>query len=219
MTFLADGLLIVICLTTALYCHVLSRRLRILADTKSGLGQQILQMNERLEDTRGAITETRHAAKTATEKLGKDIALGRKVSSELVARLKEVDMAVARVDEALAEIARQEVDLLPEPAESMQATQHRPEREGLGDLLQDVAGEVDDEEISSHALAPDRDDTGEIQLGFTPERDNEAPGVLAELPDDDDASASSAAQKPAVNGSKPHWSEQENLLNVERMAL
>ncbi|MEM6486834.1 MAG: hypothetical protein AAF677_00965 [Pseudomonadota bacterium] len=62
MELIADGLLIATALTAALYCSVLSRRLRRLANTEEGLGGEIARLN-------GAIAEIREAVGEMQQKL------------------------------------------------------------------------------------------------------------------------------------------------------
>ena len=56
MQLIADGLLLATALTAALYCIVLSRRLRRLTDAQSGIGTQIRELTRVLEETRGAVS-------------------------------------------------------------------------------------------------------------------------------------------------------------------
>lgn len=204
MTVLADGLLIAICLTAALYCYILSKRLRQLSDTKSGLGEQILRMNERLEDTRGAVGDIRNSAKTASEKLARDIALGRKVSAELAGKLKSVDEAIERLQAA--ERSLSEGALRPD--RFAPPMPRAAPKEPVGDeiLLEDIADSVYSGAMDAE-ISAERVDAGEIQLGFAAE-----PETPTQVPPPEPPVG-------AKNGSKPHWSEQENLLNVERMTL
>ena len=57
MSLIADGVLIATCLTTAIYCLVLSRRLKRLTSTDDGIGQQILRLNKVLEETKAAVAD------------------------------------------------------------------------------------------------------------------------------------------------------------------
>lgn len=90
MDLIADGLLIATALTAALYCLVLSRRLRRLTDAESGVGPQIGELSRALEETRAAVTQTRSSlsesrasARNAGEALAREVAGARAVLAEL----------------------------------------------------------------------------------------------------------------------------------------
>lgn len=90
MDLIADGLLIATALTAALYCLVLSRRLRRLTDAQSGVGAQIGELSRVLEETRAAVAETRHnlsesraSARNAGDALAREVAGARAVVAEL----------------------------------------------------------------------------------------------------------------------------------------
>lgn len=83
MSLIADGLLIATCLTTALYCLVLSRRLRRLSDTGDGIGQQILRLNAALAETKAAVSEIRSTSKAASDELEQDIEAAKRQSQQL----------------------------------------------------------------------------------------------------------------------------------------
>lgn len=59
MTMIADGLLMATATIAGIYCLVLSRRLRRLTDSSSGIGSQIAALDRALAETRGALIETR----------------------------------------------------------------------------------------------------------------------------------------------------------------
>jgi len=90
MELLADGLLIATALTAGLYCAVLSRRLKRLTDSESGISSQILALNKALEDTRAALEETRKGvadarggARAASETLAREVLSARQMVAEL----------------------------------------------------------------------------------------------------------------------------------------
>lgn len=92
MNLIADGLLIATALTAAIYCVVLSRRLRNLTDAQSGVAAQIKSLNNVLEDTKGALVETRRgmsqargAAQSAREGLMREVIEAKALLSELIA--------------------------------------------------------------------------------------------------------------------------------------
>lgn len=90
MELIADGLLIATGMTAALYCIVLSQRLRRLTDVRSGIGGQIEALNAALEETRSALAETRKgvteargSARTAVDSLVREVSAARAVIAEL----------------------------------------------------------------------------------------------------------------------------------------
>ena len=87
MSLIADGLLIATCLTTALYCLVLSRRLRRLSDTDDGIGKQILRLNTALAETKAAVAEIRMTTKTASEDLERDIEAAKRQGQQLQSQI------------------------------------------------------------------------------------------------------------------------------------
>ena len=110
MQLIADGLLIATALTAALYCLVLSRRLRRLTDTEAGMGAQIAELSRVLGETRTAVSdtrrglaETRSAARNATDTLSREVALGR----ETVAEMRKATAEARRAADSLG---------LPDPA-------------------------------------------------------------------------------------------------------
>ena len=83
MSLIADGLLIATCLTTALYCLVLSRRLKRLSSTDEGVGQQILRLNTALKETKAAVAEIRSTASSASGELESHIEAAKRQSNQL----------------------------------------------------------------------------------------------------------------------------------------
>ncbi len=83
MSLIADGLLVATCLTTAIYCLVLSRRLRRLTDTGDGIGKQIVRLNSVLDETRVALAEIRSTSKSATDLLSRDVEAAKRQGSQL----------------------------------------------------------------------------------------------------------------------------------------
>jgi hypothetical protein len=97
MNLIADGLLIATALTAALYCHVLSRRLRHLTDAGSGIRGQIEALTRALDETRTALADTRRgvaeargSARNATETLSREVQRALEVAAELSAVHKAV---------------------------------------------------------------------------------------------------------------------------------
>lgn len=95
MSLIADGLLIATCLTTAVYCLVLSRRLRRLSDTGDGIGQQIVRLNTVLEETRVSVGEIRATAKAASDQLAREIAAAKREGGLLQRQIRRVRSAAA----------------------------------------------------------------------------------------------------------------------------
>ncbi|MEO0822621.1 MAG: hypothetical protein AAF074_19610 [Pseudomonadota bacterium] len=92
MELMADGLLIATALTAALYCIVLSRRLKRLSSTEEGLGGQIVALNGAVEETRAALAETaeklealKRQSNSASERVRREIAQARRQAEELEA--------------------------------------------------------------------------------------------------------------------------------------
>lgn len=212
MSLIADGILILTCLTTAVYCYVLSRRLARLSNTDEGIGKQISQMNAGLEETRAAVKELRVTGKTASEALAREVAQARKIASQL-SRLNEAaaaGMATNRYDATPAEEPTDTSDdsaepVVPEDAsvatEEPVAPIEPPEQD------EEVAADQDGSESPSFP-------EGKQQLGFLPDVD-----VSEEL--DDDVSLGSGAEDiDGIEGLSEAAAAQPNgVLKVERMAL
>lgn len=61
MQLIADGLLITTALAAAIYCLVLSRRLRRLTDSEAGIGAQIKALNAALDETKAGLGDARRS--------------------------------------------------------------------------------------------------------------------------------------------------------------
>ncbi|MEO1275859.1 MAG: hypothetical protein AAFV96_10855 [Pseudomonadota bacterium] len=90
LKLVADGLLIATALAAAIYCAVLSRRLRRLASTEDGIGGQITALNTAVEETRVALTTAqeridalRNQSGQSSERVRREMAQARKLSEEL----------------------------------------------------------------------------------------------------------------------------------------
>lgn len=236
MSLIADGILIVTCLTTAVYCYVLSRRLTKLSSTDEGIGKQIAQLNAGLEDTRAAVKEIRATTKSASEKLTREVAHARKIATQL-SRLNEnaadsakrsypaqpavatplspdIDQAkpIAKEEESQASLAEpDEASQIPEIIEE-EAVLVEPQ-----ELDDDAAAELD---ASESAFVPE----GGQQLGFLPELD-----VMEDLEEDlslgDEAESEEGSDLFTDDGLADLTEDldvdddQRGLLKVERMAL
>ncbi|MEL6264416.1 MAG: hypothetical protein AAFR52_02035 [Pseudomonadota bacterium] len=90
MDLIADGLLITTALSAALYCAVLSRRLRRLANTDDGLGGQIAALTGAVEEARNALAGLQEQASglrgqsnAASERVRRELAEARRMHEEL----------------------------------------------------------------------------------------------------------------------------------------
>lgn len=182
MNFIADGVLIAASLTTALYCLVLSRRLRRLGSTDAGIGKQIETLNESLDETRRTVGELRRTAGAASEQLNREIAEARRQAAQLarlVARAGERDNGQPRGHSgggsppprlfvpptAGPRDAEPAGEAAPAPDKAADAA--APDGPGASpapedsSALPDVAAAAADEVLASG--------TGEAQLGFLPD--------------------------------------------------
>ncbi|MEM6677413.1 MAG: hypothetical protein AAF675_06030 [Pseudomonadota bacterium] len=90
MALIADGILIACALTAAIYCAVLSTRLKRLANTEDGIGSQIATLNTAVEETRTAlaaaqerISGLREESGGASERVRREMAQARRVTDDL----------------------------------------------------------------------------------------------------------------------------------------
>lgn len=219
MAIITDGLLIATCLTAAIYCVVLSRRLARFSDTRTGIGQQISQLNEILEETRTTIRESHSGARSVSERLSRDLAAARKASQDLSALIERAETVLDRAIElqnrpvqpfrtpvAEAIVPPAQAAFHSEPVAQPEVTESDPEL--------DDEPHADDE--SGEALAERdfdlADARGEPQLGFLPSiADTTAvQDLIVDSPD---------GQSTAKGEPGPVEDEPENLLQVERMAF
>lgn len=222
MTIITDGLLIATCLTAALYCIVLSRRLARFSDTKSGIGQQIAQLNSILEETRTTIRDSHSGAKSVSERLSRDLAGAKKSSQDLSALIEQAETALDRALELQTQDRRppdrpQEqvrdpgatADRVRRPAPVQETVQPSEDPEPLEELQDDDIAERDFD------LAGAR---GEPQLGFLPSISDSS--AMSEAPLDDDTPGDRPDELPEGSSTEDSSKEDsENLLKVERMAL
>lgn len=239
MSLIADGILILTCLTTALYCYVLSRRLSRLSNTDEGIGKQITQMNAGLEETRSAVKEIKATSKAASEALTREVAQARKIATQL-SRLNEKAEELATRPYP-AEPAQSPGVVLapaapePPPAADPFLKQHdkadpTPARQepDLPEITEEVVAEPDqpepDDDAAAELNASDLSffPEGRQQLGFLPEVD-----VMDDIEDDmtlgggsedgDDLFADGdLADLTTERDEEP---QQSGVLKVERMAL
>ncbi len=186
MSLIADGLLIATCFTAALYCYVLSRRLKQFSNTGEGIGQQILQLNATLEETRGALKEAQGSAKKASDGLAREVAQARKVTAEL----KALCDTAASQSGSLQKLADREQRIAAAPLEPAPAVQKAaPEP---ADSTANGAAAVSESTSADKVIAEDEvtpqveiseetwleempsSPTGTEQLGFVPDLNDES---------------------------------------------
>ena len=241
MTLIADGLLIATCLTTALYCLVLSRRLRRLSDTDEGIGQQILRLNTALAETKAAVSEIRKTAQSATEQLEADIEAAKRQSDQLqrqIARALKSGVASAsadtapastpapaRTDRAEAPVAEDRAKDKPTAAQEPDIVDFdavvSPENELDEDLRmadEDATAENVEEEIDDVAEAEEHwpFDESDLNTGIGADSDTAASDEKVE----GDAAEAPNAGETAKPARRPGSDEGDTgLLRVERMAV
>ncbi|RMF33313.1 MAG: hypothetical protein D6754_17180, partial [Alphaproteobacteria bacterium] len=69
MALVADGLIAAAALVAAIYCLVLSRRVRRLADLDGGLGAAIAQLNAQVEGMRAALEAAKRTSSGSVREL------------------------------------------------------------------------------------------------------------------------------------------------------
>jgi len=211
MSLIADGLLILTCLTTALYCHVLNRRLQRLANTDQGIGEQIKRMNEVLAETQRAQRDIHDGAKAASDKLLREITASKRIAKELKAQLDDANEAIAKLERARLDAPRgyaPEASVAPDPQVESDAPSPSPQSRCGPDRVDsakrpappapvpepaaeaEVAPSFADDDLSAAEM--DLQDildtgTGEQQLGFLPDIDVRGPddGAADDFDDDD----------------------------------
>lgn len=215
MAIITDGLLIATCLTAALYCIVLSRRLARFSDTKSGIGEQISQLNAILEETRTTIKDSHGVAKTVSDRLSRDLAGSKKASHDLAALIERAEAALDRAlelqDTGPRKFEPEESAPLPPKAVVSEATRPvdtvasvEPVSEELALIEEQPHDDIAERDFD---LADAR---GEPQLGFLPNVSD-----TSGAPDE----AFPATATNLVTSESVEASEEDNLLKVERMAL
>ena len=229
MSLIADGLLNATCLTAAIYCYVLARRLKQFSSTEAGIGQQILQLSATLEETRGALKEAQASAKADAAGLERNIADARKLATQLRNLIEQGTVVAAATSKPTPEVeamSRPGGQGLAPAAGGLTAAaavevQDTPPAEPLADVEPE---EIDPAEINVADLLAAS--TGEQQLGFLPD-DSEEEGedrLGANASDGSEDAADYTADEMLDNGAdkEPEYLPQDgskNLLKVERMAL
>lgn len=235
MTIIADGVLIFACLTTAFYCYVLSNRLRKLTNTDEGVGQQIVQLSQRLEETRSTVEEIKSATQSETDRLSKEITSARKASRDLTRVVSNAEETIVKVRD----FEKRAEKKLSRPMESRSeprrpvaaaAAENKSEKIDLPDSPQDDDVFDDDgewmevDEIDAATVVEELISAplGSQQIGFGPsniaETDLEEPEVDEAGEEYDQRGSLSPDFEPDDTGNEEDLAE-EKVLKVERMGL
>ncbi len=205
MSLIADGVLIIACLTTAIYCFVLSRRLRSLSGLDEGIGLQIKQMNTALEEMRAAIKTTRASAKTASDRLSREVAEARLTAQRLNQLLQQTS-GTEGVPDPLGDLPGEHKGRPSAPSGAV-----RKNKNGKP-VKSSAAGQADEETLpeeiafddASLSIEPDSDPFGEMSANSGSAKENHH----RESVEDDDFDDLDAAEP-----------QSKKLMKVERMAL
>lgn len=134
MQTIVDFMLLAASASAAVYCFMLSGKLKKLNDLRSGLGASIASMSLSLEQTRRMLDETKISQRQAEENLRTLIEDAGRTASELSdlvdAIIETAELAAGEIaanrDEALAEI-----DLAKSAPARIVASSRKPRRENL----------------------------------------------------------------------------------------
>lgn len=85
MELIADGLLFIATMVAALYCLVLSRRLRRLTNMDAGVGEAITAMSTRVDEMNNALTSSQKSTQKAVADLDTRLAAAKAVLTKLEA--------------------------------------------------------------------------------------------------------------------------------------
>ena len=230
MSIIADGLLIATCLTAAVYCFVLARRLKRFTSTEEGVGQQILQLNKTLEDTRAALKEAQSGAKAEAENLAREVVQARKLAAQLRSMAEHGGTPAASPGPAK-RAAVMEDDDAPTRSNGQQsgfvAAAAVPIDEPLA--ASEMMDEPEDDEIDSSELDMNAllaASAGEQQLGFLPDSEGDSEGAEEETYEEDAVEDGDLEQEQTQEFEEDEEAAVPqgegapgNLLKVERMAL
>ena len=117
MQLLADGLVMFAASVAALYCWILSRRLRSLNDTKNGLGGAIASLTRQVEEVQRSLAEAKTDTQTEAKRLAALVEKAESVAAQVEAGLNR-SARVARARRA----ARERTDQSGSDATSAAAT-------------------------------------------------------------------------------------------------
>ncbi|MEO1493831.1 MAG: DUF6468 domain-containing protein [Pseudomonadota bacterium] len=204
-------MLILACLTTAIYCFVLSRRLRSLSGLDEGIGLQIKQMNTALEEMRTAIKTTRASAKTASDRLARDVAEARLTAqrlNQLVQDAGSTSAADTKVDQAPSVRPKSAKTPALEPDEDMSG------EDSHGGSQADQASRDNPEPDE----LPDEIAFDDARLSIEPNSDPFA-GMANADPEQDTPDALEPDEEPDFDDIGEAKQQSTKLMKVERMAL
>lgn len=91
MQLIADGILIIAAAVAALYCMILSARLRRLMQTDGGLGETIRTMSTQVDEMNRALNEAKTSNVSSTESLRAETASALKASEDLKALIRRAE--------------------------------------------------------------------------------------------------------------------------------
>ncbi|MEO0623488.1 MAG: hypothetical protein AAF183_14830 [Pseudomonadota bacterium] len=209
MDLIADGLFIATALTAALYCFVLSRRLRRLSDAETGIGSQIHALNKALEETRSGLSETRRgvaearaSVRNASESLAVEVEAARR-EVQLLASARTAAMDTLALIDAVNKEAKTAEPAAQEPAPKPEA------------VAKPVETPPPPEQVVEHEDIPDWPD-GVVDL---PDEDAADAAFLAAEPIAEDALEDTANQEDAPPQPTEATSENAAPLRMERLAL
>lgn len=112
MRMILDFLLLAASGVACLYCWVLSRRLKALANAEKGLGAGISQLTSSAEEMKSAIAATKAGADAAANKLETLLVRAEQKAAELAAMFTQIDAASDSVAEKTENATRKYVDTL-----------------------------------------------------------------------------------------------------------
>lgn len=228
MSIIADGLLIATCLTSAVYCFVLARRLKQFSNTEEGIGKQIIQLTKTLEETRAALKEAQAGAKAESEVLAREVTQARKLAAQLRSMMEHAPAPAAA---ASPRAARKSFETDGRPSANVEGTANFVAAAAV-ELEEPDSSEdedLDPAELDVNALLQASE--GEQQLGFLPdiqsaddaESDIGADGDVDDfddnVEDDTDDDQSSDLEHVGEAAAVAAEGDPGNLLKVERMAL
>lgn len=93
MSLIADGLLILAGFAAAIYCLVLSRRIRRLTNAGEGIGAEIENLNRSVSEVQEATKRANRAAEEASKKLAEEVRNANTVTAKLERLVRKVDRA------------------------------------------------------------------------------------------------------------------------------
>ena len=91
MQLVADGILFIAAVVAALYCMVLSARLRKLMQTEGGLGEAIASMSSQVDELNKALASAKTANEASAANLRDEVAAALKASEDLKALIRRAE--------------------------------------------------------------------------------------------------------------------------------